>query len=222
MLVGQRMSQEVIRATPQMTHRAAVELMGKHRIRRLPIVDGDRLVGIVVEKDLLAAQPSPATTLSIFEIYALLDKLTLGQIMKHPVYTVGPDCPVEDAARIMITHKIGCLPVVRLNQLIGIITETDIFRLLVEVLGGGEQGVHFTVRLTDQPGTLANLCSAVAKAGGNIVSITSYRPNESGRMDISVKQQGADQRQLRQYVGEAQAEIVDIQSEQAYQPQLYG
>ncbi len=219
MLVGDRMTRTVITGTPHMSHREALDLMRKCRIRRLPVLDGKRLVGIVSEEDLLSTAPSPATTLSIYEIYELLDKLTLNKIMISPVVTVGPDCPLEDAAQIMVQQKIGCLPVMSGDDLIGIITETDIVKLLVELLGGGEPGIHFTVELQDQPGTLATMASAVAKAGGNIVSVTQFSAHE-GQRQISIKERGADEHQLRQYLHEAQVDIVDIQPGAPYQPRL--
>jgi acetoin utilization protein AcuB len=222
MLVGLRMTRNVITATPQTSHREAVEMMRDNKIRRLPVVENDQLVGIVVQKDLLSVQPSPATTLSIYEMYTLLDRLKLEDIMKRPVITVGPDCPLEDAARIMIENRIGCLPVIRTGQLVGIITETDIFRMLVEVLGGGEEGIHFTVNITDQPGKLAELAGAVARAGGNIVSVTSFHGEDANHMFISLKEQGADQHKLRQNLTEIGVEIVDIQTGYAYKPVLVG
>src|SRR5512146_2129724 len=137
MLVGSRMTRNVITGTPRMSHHEALDLLRKHKIERLPILDGKRLVGIVSEEDLLSTAPSPATTLSIYEIYTLLDKLTLDKIMVSPVVTVAPDCPLVDAAQIMIKYRVGCLPILDGDTLVGIITETDVLKILVEVLGGG-------------------------------------------------------------------------------------
>jgi acetoin utilization protein AcuB len=218
------MARNVITVSSTTSHRDAVELMRKHRIRRLPVVDNGELVGIVVEKDLLSAQPSQATTLSIYEIYTLLDKLTLSKIMKSPVITVGPDCPVEDAAKIMISNKIGCLPVMENGQVVGLITETDIFRILVEVLGGGEAGLNFTVRVADQPGKLAELAAAVTRSGGNIVSIYTFRaPNaEKHLRDVTVKEMGADPQSLQTNITTMGGEIVHIQPGMKYEPTLVG
>jgi acetoin utilization protein AcuB len=216
------MTRNVLTASPHTSHREAVEIMRQNRIRRLPVVDNGKLAGIISEKDLLSAQPSAATTLSIYEIYTLLDKLTVKQIMKHPVVTVGPDCPLEDAAQIMIQRKIGCLPVMDNGQLVGIITETDVLKVLVEVLGGGEPGIHFTVRLTDQPGTLAKLSDAIAHSGGNIISVTSYRAPDKNHRDVSIKETGADPNKLREYLEQAGAELMDIQKGFPHQPELYG
>ncbi len=219
MLVGSRMTRNVITGTPHMSHHEALDLLRKHKIQRLPVVDGKRLVGIVCEEDLLSTAPSPATTLSVYEIYTLLDKLTLDKIMVTPVVVVGPDCPLVDAAQIMMQRKIGCLPVLEHDELVGIITETDVLRILVEILGGGEPGVRFTVQLSDEPGTLATMASAVAKAGGNIISVTQFSAHD-GQRQVTVKEQGADEQKLRQYLQEAKEDIVYIQSAEPCQPRL--
>lgn len=222
MLVGQRMSRNLVTATPHTTHREAVDLMRQHHIRRLPIVDHGQLVGIVVEKDLLSAQPSSATSLSIWEIHSLLDKLTLNRVMRHPVITVGTECPIEEAARIMLARKIGALPVMDQHHLVGLITETDIFRVFVEILGGGEQGLHFSVRLEDHPGKLAALANTIAQAGGNIVSLSTYRAPDASHRDISVKAQGADPRKLKDGLASLNGEIVEVQASSRYEPTLVG
>ena len=219
MLVGSRMIRNVITGTPHMSHHEALDLLRKNKIERLPVLDGKRLVGIVCEEDLLSTAPSPATTLSVYEIYTLLDKLTLDKIMIRPVIVVGPDCPLVDAAQIMLQRKIGCLPVMDGEELVGIITQTDVLRILVEILGGGEAGVRFTVQLLDEPGTLGAMANAVAKAGGNIISVTQFSVQE-GQRQVTVKEQGADESKLRQYLQEAKEDIVYIQSAQPYQPRL--
>lgn len=218
MLIGQCMQREVITITPTTSHRAAVQLLQEHNIRRLPVVAHGRLVGIVSEKDLLTSQPSPATTLSVYEIFALLDKMPVKQIMTQPVVTVGADCTIEDAATIMLTRKIGCLPVVRDHQLIGIITESDIFRLFVEVLGGNEPGSKFTIELGDIPGKLAEVCAAVADAGGNIISVTSMRSTIPHMREVTVKQRGADVELLREAMHKLGAGVIDFHTSVPYSP----
>jgi acetoin utilization protein AcuB len=142
--------------------------------------------------------------------------------MVHPVITVGPECPLQDAAQILIEKKIGCLPVMRANDMVGIITETDIMRVLVGMLGGGLPGIHFIVRLKNEPGALAAVLAAVAKAGGNTVSVVTFRPSDSGMGEAAIKGQGADQELLRRYVREADAEIADIQDDTPHKPKLFG
>lgn len=110
----------------------AHQLMMTHRIRRLPVVDDGVLVGIVTRGDIRGAQPSEATSLSIYEIHYLLSRLTVGQIMSRPVITVAPDMTVQAAAALMLQHKIAGLPVVEDGRVVGIITESDIFRMVAQ------------------------------------------------------------------------------------------
>ena len=109
----------------------AHQLMTEHNIRRLPVVDGKKLVGIVTLGDLRGAEPSDATSLSIWELNFLLHKMSVGEIMAAPVHTIAPDQSVGDAAKLMLDKKIAGLPVMEQDELVGIITESDIFRLLV-------------------------------------------------------------------------------------------
>jgi acetoin utilization protein AcuB len=221
MLVGNHMTQNVLTVQLHTPHRDALDLMRTRKIRRLPVMDGDRLVGIISEKDLLSTAPSPATSLSVYEIYTLLDKLTMDKIMTHPVVTVGPDCPLQDAAQIMIERRIGCLPVMVSGKLVGIITETDIMRALVRVLGGGISGMNVVVRIKDEPGALAAVCNAVAQAGGNIVAITATAHNATPG-EIAIKEQGANEDKLRANLIGVGAEILDFQHAEPHIPQLYG
>lgn len=111
----------------------AHRIMSKHQIRRLPVMDGKRLVGIVTRGDIRGAEASEATSLSIWELNYLLSRLTIDQVMTRDVITVGPETTIGDAAQLMLDHKIAGLPVLTSGELVGIITESDIFRLLVKV-----------------------------------------------------------------------------------------
>lgn len=110
----------------------AHKLMKECHIRRLPVIDHDRLVGIVTLGDIREASPSDATSLSIFELHYLLAKLTIAEMMTRDPITVTPDATIRDAAKLMLEHKIGGLPVVENGKLVGIITESDIFRVLAQ------------------------------------------------------------------------------------------
>jgi len=223
MLVNDRMTRQLITATPETTHRQAAELMREHNIHHLPVIDKKgQLVGIVVEEDLLAAQPSPATTLSIYEIHGLLSQLEIKQIMSHPVYTTTPSCPIEEAARLMLNKDIGCLPVVENGKVVGIITDTDIFQVLVSMLGGGEDGARFTVRLADKPGMLARLAQIVADAGGNIISVSTWQGEGEDSAMITIKEQGANFARLRPELEKLDAELVDLQENPTCDHTAYG
>jgi len=131
-LVRELMTKPVMIATPQTTLRSAHQLMKEHRIRRLPVLDEGRLVGIITIGDVKEASPSDATSLSIWEINYLWAQLTVEKVMTHHVFTISADAPILDAAELMLQHKISGLPVVDgEGKLVGILTESDIFRMLV-------------------------------------------------------------------------------------------
>ena len=222
MFVRDFMTPNPLTISPDATFPEAMGLLRTHKIRRLPVVEGGKLVGIVVEKDLLSNQPSPATSLSVHELYYLLERLQMGQIMTHPVYTVGGECPLEDGARIMVEKKIGCLPVMEDSRLVGIITETDIFKTLVELLGGEEQGTRLTLRLTERVGELANITTRIAEAGGNIRAVTSSRLLGRSSREVVIKETGADPEKLRALIHGGEIEVLDIRSSKRYQPKVFG
>jgi acetoin utilization protein AcuB len=224
MLVKDRMTLGPIIVSPETTHKQAAELMREHKVHHLPVVDKKgNLVGIVVEQDLLAAQPSPATTLSIYEIHSLLSKLEVKQMMSHPVYTTTRDCPLEEAARLMLDKGIGCLPVMDDGRVIGIITDTDIFESLVMLLGGGQEGARFTLHLPNRPGMLAKVAQAVADAGGNIVSVTNWQSKDDGKAYLTIKESEANFARLKQALDTLEeTELVDLREKPAYVPAPFG
>jgi acetoin utilization protein AcuB len=127
------MVRPVVSISPSTPVADAYNMMMQKSIRRLPVVENDRLVGIVTLGDLREARPSPATSLSIYELNYLLAKLTVGQVMTHNPLTVSPNTPIPTAARIMMEHKVSGLPVVdEEKRPVGIITESDIFRMLID------------------------------------------------------------------------------------------
>ncbi len=127
------MTANPVTISPQTSLADAHRLMKQKKVRRLPVVEDGKLVGIVALSDILEAEPSQATTLSIYELNYLLAELKVEKIMKRPVITVTPDTTIREAANLMLTHKIGGLPVMEGGRLVGIITESDIFRMIVRV-----------------------------------------------------------------------------------------
>lgn len=222
MFVRDYMTREPLTISPETTHPDAVALMRKHRIRRLPVVSKGRLVGIVSEQDLLSNQPSPATSLSVYEIIELLAKLRIQDIMVKPVMTVEGDCPMEEAACIMVSKKIGCLPVMEGEKLVGIITETDIFRALVEVLGGKEPGQRVVLRMPERVGELARLTADIAEAGGNIVAITSSQVLEGNTRESTIKVTGISPEALRALIAKRNLQLLDSRAFTLYEPRMCG
>ena len=166
MLVRNCMTANPIRVHPESDPLAALGLCKSAHIRRLPVVDAEaQVVGIVTRNMLeqfLAKAPSPGV---------MKRQHNIEQVMVSPALTVSPDYPLEEAARLMVVHKIGSLPVVDQGRLMGIITETDIFKQFVEILGGQAKAIRLTVDVPDTPGALAKVVNAIAALHGNICSV---------------------------------------------------
>ena len=172
MLVGELMTPSPITITPEVSVPDALNLMHEKAIRRLPVVDAHgKLVGIVSEKDLLYASPSPATSLSIWEIRELLSKIKVESVMKRKIFTATEDTPAEEAARLMSDNKIGSLPVLHEGKLVGVITDTDLFKAFLGMLGGRRPGVRLTAFTSGAKGTVAKITSAIYGLGGDIVGL---------------------------------------------------
>ena len=211
MFVKERMTRQVITATPDLPVPEALNTMHRAGIRRMPVVDkSGRLVGIVSDRDLLRASPSPATSLSVYEIPYLLSKITVKNVMTGKVITVTGDTPLEDAARIMADNKIGGLPVVEDGALVGIITETDLFRLFVELLAARDPGVRVTMLVPNVPGELAKVTRAVADSGGNIVAMAEFAAPDPAFRQVLVKATGITREALVTALTPAVAEIEDV------------
>ncbi|MBM4313431.1 MAG: CBS domain-containing protein [Deltaproteobacteria bacterium] len=192
MRVKDRMTKSPVTATEDTSFQEALHIMKEKKIRRLPIVGkGGLLTGIVVQKDLFSASPSTATSLSIFEVHYLLSKVKMKDVMTKRVVSVGEDCPLEEAARIMVDSKIGCLPITKEGRVVGIITETDIFKTFVEIMGGREKGLRLTLDVTERKGELAAVAGEIAKHDGNIISVATFSGRNSTDRIITLKVTGA-------------------------------
>ncbi|HUK12061.1 MAG TPA: CBS domain-containing protein [Thermoanaerobaculaceae bacterium] len=192
MLVRDQMTSTPITVPPGKTVPEALSLMRERRIRRLPVVDRrGKLAGIVTDRDLLYASPSPATSLSVWELNYLLGKLTVEKVMTRDLITVADDAPIEEAARLMADHKIGGLPVVKSGALVGIITETDVFRAFLELLGARRHGVRITAATPGAKGTVARIAGAIVRVGGNIVGLgfSENQPGEAESWEVTLKVQ---------------------------------
>jgi acetoin utilization protein AcuB len=213
MLVRERMTHHPVTASPDTPISEALDLMRREKVRRLPVLDQrGQLVGIVLEKDLLYASPSPATSLSIYEMHYLLARLTVAEVMTREVITVDEITPLEEAARIMADNRIGGLPVMRGNQLVGIVTETDLFKVFLEMLGARERGVRLTLQVPDEKGMLASITGAIAALGGDIVSLSTFWGEDltMGVITVKVREQTAARRQLVEAMEGLGLDVVDI------------
>ena len=175
MFVRDEMSSPVVTVPPEMPFQDALRLMQEKNFRRLPVVDEKgKLVGIVAERDLLYASPSPATSLSVWEMNYMLSKIKINRLMTPEVITTTPDTTIEDAAHLMVLNRVGGLPVLEHGKVVGIITETDIFKTLVSMFGGGESGLRMTLEVPKGKGVLAAVSQAVFELGGEIISFGSF------------------------------------------------
>jgi acetoin utilization protein AcuB len=210
MLIGTRMSHSIVFVAPETSITDALNLMRSEHVRRLPVLKRGKLVGIVSDKDLLNASPSPATSLSVWELTYLLGKLTIGEIMTKDVLTVTEDTPIEEAARIMADYKIGGMPVMRGAEVVGMITETDLFKVFLEMLGARQRGVRLTVLVPDEPGQLARLTQAIASIGGNIIALGTFAGERPSNSLVTCKIEGVELERVRAQVEPVVERLVDL------------
>ena len=180
MLVRDRMTPRVVTAEPKTPIYDAMALMKDKRIRRLPVVRGRKLVGIVTWTDLMRASPSPATSLSVWEIPYLLMKAPVSEVMTTTVITIPRTATIEEAAVLMRQHKIGGIPVVEGGAVVGIITESDIFDAFIDLMGLRRGGARLTIELQDRVGALDEVVRAIRECDVNIRSLAAYPVNGVG------------------------------------------
>lgn len=212
MLVSERMSHPVITVSPDTPIMEALRLMESEHIRRAPVVKDGKLVGIVAQKDLLNASPSPVTSLSVWEIHDLVSKITVKKVMTPKVITIQEDTPLEEAARQMADHKIGGLPVLHGDKIIGIITETDIFKTFLELLGARERGVRLSVLMANKPGQIAKVSQAIFEIGGNIVAMGAIAGDDLSNSLVTLKVIGPSEEQLKVTVEPLVEHLKDIRT----------
>ena len=210
MLVEGRMSRPVIAISPDMSIHDAHNLFKQEQIRRAPVVKKGKLVGIVSDQDLIDAAPSQATTLSVWEMNYLLSKITVKDIMSKEVITIDEDTPIEQAARIMADNKIGGLPVMRDDKVVGMITETDLFKVFLELMGARENGVRVTALVEDTPGILQKVTQAVTAIGGNFISFGQFTGEDVGSKLLTFKVIGAKQEDVKKAIWDISKEVWDI------------
>jgi len=211
MLVGDRMSHPVITVHPELSIQEALFRMRRENVRRFPVVDKrGHLMGIISEMDLLEASPSDVSSLSVHELNYLLHKITVDEIMTKNVITVDEDTTIEEAARIMVDKKIGGLPVLSKGEVVGIITETDLFKIFFELLGSHERGIRISVLVPNLPGELAKLTKAISDSGGNILSLGTFLGESTENREILMTVENGDLADIKQAIEPFVEEILDI------------
>lgn len=212
MLVHYRMTPNPITVTPEMPIGEAQALMRQKKVHRFPVVDKKgQLVGIISESDLLNAGPSSATSLSIWEVTYMLSQIKVGEVMTRKLITVDEDCPIEEAARLMRQHSIGGTPVLRDGQLVGIITESDIFDVFLELLMAQERGIRLTALAPYFKGSMAQIASTITAKGGLIHALNSFRGEDECTWGCVIKVADITQDDLVEAVRPLVVKILDVQ-----------
>lgn len=211
MQVSKRMTKNPITVSPDTPVPEAREKMKKENIHRLPVIDKhNKLVGIITEKDILYASPSTATTLDVYEMANLLSKLKVKSVMTKEILSVTPDTILEEAARIIADNKIGGLPVMDKDLLVGVITESDLFHVFLELFGAREKGIRLTLLTPEKRGELADLSRAIADTGGDIISFGAMLGENSTNRYSIIKVKNITEKELIKAVAPYTEKVIDI------------
>ena len=198
MLVKNWMSKDVITVAADDSMQNAIYLLQEKNIKILPVVDNGNLVGIITDRDLKRASPSDATTLDMHELLFLISKIKIRELMKKPVHTVPLNFTIEEAAAILLEKRISGLPVVDEDgRLAGIITRSDIFRLIISLTGFGKKGIQIALRIKDMPGPIKEVRELVHEFNGRTASImTSGENAPDGYLNIYFRVYNIDRNRL--------------------------
>jgi acetoin utilization protein AcuB len=210
MFVGERMSRPIISVSPDAPINEVMTLFKKEHIRRAPVIKSGKLLGIVSQSDLLNASPSSATTLSVWELNYLISKVAVKDVMTKKVVTVDEDTPIEEAARIMADSKIGGLPVTSSGKVVGIITETDLFKVFLEMMGARQNALRVTATIPEQPGELAKVTKAIANNGGDFIAFGMFSGPDANSKVLTFKVEGMTKEKVKSALGDIVLKFWDI------------
>jgi acetoin utilization protein AcuB len=215
MLVKDRMSKHPLTANGEESIADTHRYMEEQNVRHLPVVDkSGQMIGLVTEEDLLKAEPSSATSLSVWEINSLLTKVKVKQVMVRDVVTTKEDVPIEEAAQLMLEHRIGCLPVLRDGKLVGIITETDLFRTFLELFAARQKGLRITMEVADREGELAKVAQAIANQGGYIAACGVFMSEDPTKWGLVFKVRNVKREELTNTLSAIEgARLLDVREQ---------
>lgn len=192
MFVSEWMTRKVFTVTPDNSVSDVVKMIREKGIKHVPVVEQGKLRGIVSDRDIKDYCPSRATSLDMYELHYLLAKTKVREVMKTKVFTTGPDIPIEEAAMVLYDKNVGCLPVVEGGKLVGIISDRDIFRALIDITGIRHRGHRIFVTIEDKPGSIKDVADIIRKYGFTLQSIlTSYEKAKEGYRNIVVRTKGS-------------------------------
>ncbi|UCF94928.1 MAG: CBS domain-containing protein [Desulfobacterales bacterium] len=189
MLVKYWMSKEVVTVDADDSMQDALKLIKQHQIRMLPVLRNGKLVGIVTDRDLKRASASDATTLDVHELLYLVTKIKVQNIMTPEPITVPPDFTVEETAEVLLKNRISGVPVVDHDgKIVGTITQSDLFRVMISLTGVGKRGIQFAFQLADRPGSIREVADVIRQYGGRMVSIlTTYDGVPDGYRKVYIR-----------------------------------
>jgi acetoin utilization protein AcuB len=205
------MTPDPITVSPDLPMAEALEQMRQADVHRFPVLDKrGKLVGIVTHTDLLYAAPSSVTSLNVWEVTYLLNRVQVKEVMTRDVITVNEDCPIEDAARLMRDNEIGGLPVLRDGELVGIITESDLFDVFLELLMAQEKGIRLTVLAPYFKGSLAQISSAITERGGLIHALNTFLGEDEETWGCHLKVADISEDELLEVVEPLVVKVLDV------------
>lgn len=198
MLVKNWMSKNVITVNEDDSMQDALKLLKQHSIRMIPVLKSGQLVGVVTDRDLKRASASDATTLDVHELLYLISKIKVKNIMSKNPISVPPDLTVEETAEVLLNNKISGAPVVDdTGKVVGTITQTDLFRVLIALTGVGKRGIQFAFKAEDRPGSIKDLADIIRRYGGRMVSIlSSYENVPAGYRKVYIRMHGIERSKL--------------------------
>jgi len=199
MLVTNWMSKNIITVDENDSMHGAMKLLKEHDIHMLPVMKKGKLVGIVTDRDLKKASASDATTLEIHELFYLLTRIKVKNLMTKEVITVPSDFTVEETAQVLQKNKISGVPVINTEgQIVGTITKTDLFRVLISLTGIGSGGIQFGLQVEDRPGSIREVADVIRQFGGRMVSIlSSYDDVPEGYRKVYIRMRSIERSELQ-------------------------
>lgn len=175
MTVKRMMKKNPITTTAETSIVDVADILKENHIHRLPVLDKKgKLIGVITEKDILHASPSPVSSLSVYEMPYMLSRLKVSNLMTKDVRTIDPDTTVEEAAKIMVDDDLSCLPVIEGDKLVGIVSKSDMFKVLYELFGSLVKGTRVTFLFNQRSGEISRLSTALANKGFDIISIGTF------------------------------------------------
>ena len=201
MFVRQFMTSQVFTVSPEESIADTMALMREKKIHKLPVMEKGKLVGFVADGDLREVSPSPATTLSIFELNYLIAKTPIREVAVKKVITCHPDTRIEDAASLMREHRIGGLPVLDEGKLVGIITGSDILDAFLDIMGLRSPGKRVVIEAKDKVGVLLDIATTMKQFEVDVTSFAFYHLKDN-QVQILARLQGEQVAEVKESLAE--------------------